>query len=285
MANPEGLPREKSTVEIYRTPGNVYEREPLPYDLTDPLDLGVWTALVMYVQRWPVYREGEEYEGSGYGGYGEAHLRPFLRALAPFELEQDLGTLAENVRARFGDSSATTPTRLGLRDGQATALAALAALFPTQVPAPKVSKVSEATKHNVYWGGHWREETAPMVPADLWKTASEYLELPGTQGEVAPDPRLAAYRGYDDPRSLQQVLQGLQARPLASVVYMARMALRDTLTQSAASRKLGVSPARLKVLVDQGRFRHLRVGRTVLLLEDEILLDANYRRRKRAWTG
>lgn len=277
----------ESTVELYRSGRSTFEREPLPYDLTDPLDLGVWVGLLVYLDAF-----------RGVAGYEPTYgAEP-----TPFELEQDLNALASHARAALGSP---VFERLGARDGQATALAVLSALFPSHSPGARHTgddgKPSEPEASTPLACG------APRVPLELWRLSSEYLrhleEVPSegadetaereTQdGDENPAGAASGKEQADptdvkDPKDIaesetaaryEELRRELLARPLATVVYMARIALGGTLTQSEAARRLGLSPARVKVLVDAGRYRHLRAGRTVLLLEDEVSLAAHHRR-------
>lgn len=268
----DGAEKYRSTVENYRTPGNRYEREPLPYDLADPLDLGVWVGLCAYSRY--IYGESEQDQRA-------------TKLTSPWELEQDLRDLCSNARAVLGHPA---HERLSSREALATGLAVLGALFPAEAPKD---------------GDGNPTASGVQVPADLWRTSSgwiEHLQEPvhwsvneeASPGEALngpepepdepqpdePEPDGEVDEDLESRESYEELRLSQLGRPLVTIVYMARLALGGTITQSEAARRLGVTPVRVNALVGNGRLSHVRVGRTVLLLEEEVGTGLADRRRR-----
>jgi len=252
-----------SSVESYRR-GTLTEWR---YDLADPLDLAIWTALQAYVD----YLETIDLETNApepgvlraqketiYGSYGTGRLS----ARAPRDLEDDMLELRDAERGKGG----------GMTDGErfGTALRILEGL---SLPAQNLSGETLG-----YGDGEYR------VRRNFWEDGARVLgELEGetVDGDEAPRPR-------DDgpwPPRLTRVANDpplLFPERVAPLYGLLERSLGRLVSQSDAARRLGLTPRGMALRIEREGIQRVRVGQYVFIPEEAVEAAEGRRERDRS---
>ena len=239
-----------SSVELYRE-GRLEEWK---YDLADPLDLAIWTALQAYVDYLetidlettppePGARRGREETVYGSRGSGRLTVRP------PRGLEDDMLELRDAER---GDGQA-----LNDEERFKTALRILEGLsLPAQHPSGRAL-------------GYGDEEY--RVRRNFWEDGARVLDeldeetaAPGDDPEPGggPWPRRLAPVASDPPLLFPErvaPLYGLLERGLGKLV-----------SQSDAARRLGLTPRGMALRIEREGIQRVRVAQYVFIPESAV---------------
>jgi excisionase family DNA binding protein len=222
-----------SSLELYRRG----ELEEVPYDLSDPLDRAIWSALQCYVdylelldvERDPAARK----ERNVYGKLGTRTVS----ARAPYLLEVHMNELRSWERGRAD---------MGRGELYETALRVLEALF---APAKSLSGVA------IPWG-----QGEYGVPRLFWEAGEKELEGPENVGD-------------DELTTLTGVAQEAPLRVperLAPLFGLILRALGPMVSQAEAARRLNLTPRGVALRIERSEMRHIRVGGSVLIPEEDV---------------
>jgi hypothetical protein len=252
-----------SSVESYRR-GTLTEWR---YDLADPLDLAIWTALQAYVD----YLETIDLEtnapgpgvlpaqkGTIYGSYGTGRLS----ARAPRDLEDDMLELRDAERGKGG----------GMTDGErfGTALRILEGLsLPAQHPSGRTLDYGdeEYRVRRNFW-----EDGARVLEELDEETATRDEQFEPSEG--GPWPRRLAPVASDPPLFFPErvaPLYGLLERSLGRLV-----------SQSDAARRLGLTPRGMALRIEREGIQRVRVGQYVFIPEEAVEAAEGRRERDRS---
>lgn len=253
-----------SSVERYRR-GDLTEWD---YDLADPLDLAIWTALQAYVDYLetidletsspePDVRRGREDTIYGSRGTGRIALR------APRDLEDDMLELRDAERGKgegMGDDE-----RFG------TALRILEGLsLPVQHPSGRTLDYGdeEYRVRRNFW-----EDGARVLEELDEETATRDEQFEPREGG-GPWPRRLAPVASDPPLFFPErvaPLYGLLERSLGRLV-----------SQSDAARRLGLTPRGMALRIEREGIQRVRVGQYVFIPEEAVEAAEEQRERDRS---
>lgn len=249
-----------SSVERYRT-GNLAEWQ---YDLADPLDLAIWTALQAYVDYLETIdletnvpesevRRGKEDTVYGSSGTGRLTLR------APRDLEELMLELRDAERGK--GKTMSNEERFG------TALRILEGLsLPAQDPSGRPLRYGEK-EHRVR-RNFWEDGARVLGELDEDTAIRDEDFGPGHGG---PWPRTLTRVANDHPLLFPEriaPLYGLLERSLGRLV-----------SQSEAARRLSLTPRGMALRIDREGIQRVRVGQYVFIPE-EVVEEAEKQRER-----
>ena len=240
-----------SSVELYRE-GRLAEWK---YDLADPLDLAMWTALQAYVDYLetidletnpPKPGARRDKEDTVYGSHGTGRLT----VRAPRDLEDDMLELRDAERSKDG----------GMNDEErfGTALRILEGLsLPAQDPSGRTLDHGdeEYRVRRNFW------EDGVRVLGELDEEMATHDEDSGLGGG-GPWPRRLAPVASDPPLLFPErvaPLYGLLERSLGRLV-----------SQSDAARRLGLTPRGMALRIEREGIQRVRVGQYVFIPEEAV---------------
>lgn len=253
-----------SSVELYRE-GRLAEWK---YDLADPLDLAIWTALQAYVDYLetidletnpPASGAGRGREDTVYGsrGTGRLTVRP------PRGLEDDMLELRDSERGKGG--------RMNDEERFGTALRILEGLsLPAQHPSGRTLDYGdeEYRVRRNFW-----EDGARVLEELDEETATRDEQFEPREGG-GPWPRRLAPVATDPPLFFPErvaPLYGLLERSLGRLV-----------SQSDAARRLGLTPRGMALRIEREGIQRVRVGQYVFIPEDAVEAAEDRRERDRS---
>ena len=227
-----------SRVELYRRG----ELEDFPYEMSVPLDVAIWSAMQAYVDllerldlaaREEKAARGEEMRVNSVYQYRDTSV---LNLRSPGFLETELLNLREWNSGKLV---------LEPKDRYETASHLLEAFFS---PARNLSG------RLVPWGyGEYH------VDRTLWETGEEILEgkrETGVGGGLLKLPQWDAAHHF---RTQLAPLYAMLIRSLGGLV-----------SQAEVARRLGLSPRGIALRITRGEMRHIRVGGSVLVPEEDV---------------
>lgn len=254
-----------SSVERYRL-GQLEEN---PYDLSDPLDRAIWTALQIYVDTLETgdleERELGERESSV---YASGAARSTITQREPARFEAYMIDLRDAERGRKPEMTA--------ENRQLTALRILEALF-----APAKQLTGRPMR--------WREGEY-NVKAEVWEEGEGYLDglADGHQGtgEYEGVQNVGEMEDSRWPAILTRVVHEpayLLPERIAPLMALIIKNLGGLVSQSEAARRLGLTPRGVALRLQRGQMKHVvRVGQHVFLREADV--EAAQRGRESAST-
>ena len=252
-----------SSVEGYRR-GTLTEWR---YDLTDPLDLAVWTALQAYVD----YLETIDLETNArkpgilsapkdtiYGSYGTGRLT----VRSPKDLEDDMLELRDAERGRGKGM-----------DGEERFKAALRILEGLSLPAQNLS--GEALDYG---------DEEYRVRRNFWEDGARVLgEL--DEETVDSDGASEAKDGGPWPRRLARVANDpplLFPERVAPLYGLLERSLGRLVSQSDAARRLGLTPRGMALRIEREGIPRVRVAQYVFIPEGAVEAAEGQRERDKS---
>lgn len=255
-----------SSVERYRL-GRLQEN---PYDLADPVDRAIWTALQIYVDALET-GDLEERE------LGEREANVYASDAARATIAQREPARFEAYMTDLRDAERGWKPEMTAENRQLTARRILEALF-----AP--------TKQLTGRPMRWREGEY-NVKADVWQEGEGYL------GDLADERREAGEgeeldnMGEGEGGHWPSILTRMVYEPtyllperIAPLMALVIKNLGRLVSQSEAARRLGLTPRGVALRLQRGQVKHVvRVGQHVFLREVDV--EAAQREREGASTS
>ena len=235
-----------SSVERYR----LGELEEFHYDLSDPLDRAIWSALQIYVD----YLETVDLEERSVGErepnvYASDVARATVSQREPARFEAYMTDLRDAERGEVS---------MGEENRYLTALRILEAIFaPTKQLTGRPMRWRQGEYH---------------IKREVWEEGDRYLE------DLLDELREAGIEEADGGGAWPPILTRVAHEPayylperIAPLFALIIKSLGGLVSQSEAARRLGLTPRGVALRIQRGELKHVvRVGQNVFVREEDV---------------